>query len=99
MAMLRATANVGTPVMRTSYGIDRPTVISMRPGRLLRVSVVRAGVSPGKLHDADVLIDAASKNLIALVPCELGIWDLAWPCDFGAVVVPGQGQMLAVAFV
>jgi hypothetical protein len=27
------------------------------------------------------------------------MYDVDWPCDFGIVVVPGAGQVLAVMFV
>jgi hypothetical protein len=100
MSMLRATADVGKPTLRTSLGIVRPTLVSARPGQLLRVSVTRAGVCPGKVFDCDVLIDAASKNLVALIPCELGMFDLGdWPMEFGCVVIPGQGQTVAVCVI
>lgn len=99
MSMLRAAADVGVPTLRTSYGIIRPTVVSMRPGRLLRVSVLRAGSNPGKVFDCDVLIDAASKNLVALILPQIGVWDLSdWPCETGICIVPGNGQMIAAAF-
>jgi hypothetical protein len=66
---------------------------------LLRVSVVRAGASPGKVHDADNVIDAASRNLVALIPSEIGVFDFSpWPIEFGIVIAPGNGMMVAVAF-
>jgi hypothetical protein len=99
MSMLRAAADTGVPTLRTTCGITKPIVVSMRPGRLLRVSVVRAGIAPGRVHDCDVLIDAASANLVALIQpriCVLNFSD--WPLEFGICIVPGDGMMLAVAF-
>ena len=43
----RSLADVGKPTVRTALNISVPTVVSTRPGRLLRVSVVRPGTTPG----------------------------------------------------
>ena len=48
MDALRSLADVGKPAVRTALNIKVPTVVSTRPWRLLRVSVVRAGTTPGE---------------------------------------------------
>jgi hypothetical protein len=51
------------------------------------------------VHDADTLIDATKANLIATIAPQLGMWSFEdWPMEFGIVVVPGLGQMIAAAF-
>jgi hypothetical protein len=99
MDALRSLADVGKPAVRTALNIKVPTVVSTRPGRLLRVSVVRAGTTPGAVHDAETLAGAAASNRIATIPRTIDMYDVEWPCDFGIVVVPGAGQVLAVVFV
>jgi hypothetical protein len=76
-----------------------PTVVSTRPGLLLRVSVVRAGTKPGAVHDAEALAGAVAWSRIATIPRTIAMYDVDWPCEFGIVVVPGAGQVLAVVFV
>jgi hypothetical protein len=99
MMMFRAIADTRVSMTQTRYGITAPIVLSMKPGRLLRLSVVRAGVSPGRIHDACTLIDAGKGNLIATIAPQLGMWSFEdWPMEFGIVVVPGLGQTIAAAF-
>ena len=99
MDALRLLADVGKPTVRTALKISVPTVVSTRPGQLLRVSVVRAGTTPGAVHDAEALAGVSASNRIATIPRTIAIYDVDWPCDFGIVVVPGAGQVLAVMFV
>ena len=99
MDALRSLADVGKPAVRTALNIKVPTVVSTRPGRLLRVSVVRSGTTPGAVHDAETLAGASASNRIATIPRTIAMYDVEWPCDFGIVVVPGAEQVLAVVFV
>lgn len=99
MDALRSLAHVGKATVRTALNIKVPTVVSTRPGRLLRVSVVRAGTKPGAVHDAEALAGAVASSRIATIPRTIAMYDVDWPCDFGIVVVPGAGQVLAVMFV
>ena len=99
MDALRSLANVGKPAVRTALNIKVPTVVSTRPGRLLRVSVVRGGTTPGAIHDAETLAGAVASSRIATIPRTTAVYDVEWPCDFGIAVVPGAGQVLAVVFV
>ena len=95
MDALRSLAHVGKATVRTALNIKVPT----RPGRLLRVSVVRAGTMPGAVHDAETLAGALASSRIATIPRTIAMYDVDWPCEFGIVVVPGAGQVLAVVFV
>jgi hypothetical protein len=99
MDALRSVANVGKATVRTMLSINVPTVVSTRPGRLLRVTVVRAGAAPGAVHDTETLAGAGASSRIAIIPRTIAMYDVDWPCDFGIVVVPGPGQVLAVVFV
>jgi len=99
MDALRSLAHVGKATVRTALNIKVPTVVSTRPGRSLRVSVVRAGTKPGAVHDAEALAGAVASSRIATIPRTIAMYDVDWPCDFGIVVVPGAGQVLAVMFV
>ena len=93
MSAFRVLADVGVPTFRTTFAIERPTVVSTRPGRLLRVSVTRAGITCGIVHDADMLIDACARNAVALIPPRIGVLNLAdWPMEFGVCIVPGIGM-------
>jgi hypothetical protein len=98
MDALRSLADVGKPTVRTALNISVPTVVSTRPGRLLRMSVVRAGTTPGAVHDAETLAGAVASSRIATIPGTAAIYDVEWPCDFEIVVVPGAGQVLTVVF-
>jgi hypothetical protein len=99
MGALRSLADVGKPAVRTALNIKVPTVVLTRPGRLLRVSVVRAGTTLGAVHDAETLAGTVAASRIATIPRAIAMYDVEWPCDFGIVVVPGAGQVLAVVFV
>ena len=99
MLQLQQIALVGPAVVQTRYAITTPTLVSTRPGRVLRLSVVRAGTTPGAVHDADHVTLASSMNRTAMVPPVLGMTDLSGrPHEHGIVIVPGRGQMVAVAF-
>jgi hypothetical protein len=99
MDALRSLADLGKPAVRTALNIKVPTVVSTRPGRLLRLSVVRAGTTPGAVYDAETLAGTVAASRIATIPRTIAMYDVEWPCDFGIVVVPGAGQVLAVVFV
>jgi hypothetical protein len=62
------------------------------------MSVVRGGSTPGAVHDAETLPGAVAESRIAIIPRTIAIYDIDWPCDFGIVVVPGGGQVVAVVF-
>ena len=96
--------NGALPETKTGAGLslreaELSEAISTRPGRLLRVSVVRAGTTPGAVHDAETLAGAVASSRIATIPRTIAMYDVEWPCDFGIVVLPGAGQVLAVVFV
>jgi hypothetical protein len=99
MDALRSLADVGKARVRTALNIKVPTVVSTRPGRLLRVSVVRAGTTPGAVCDAGTLAGTVAASRIATIPRTIAMYEVEWPRDFGIVVVPGAGQVLAVVFV
>lgn len=80
------------------YNITASTLVKAGIGRLARVSVVTAGSAAGAAHDCAAIGDAAAGNKIASIPNAVGVVDLDWPCGVGIVIVPGTGQVLAVAF-
>jgi hypothetical protein len=99
MHTLRSLADVGESPVCTALDISLPTIVSARPGRLLRMGVVRAGTTAGSVYDACTLIGAGASNRIAVIPRTIAFYNVDWPCEFGIVVVPGTGQVLAVVFV
>jgi hypothetical protein len=52
---------------------------------------------PLPLHYQPRFVDLAALG-IATIPRTIAIYDVDWPCDFGIVVVPGCGQVVAVVF-
>jgi hypothetical protein len=76
MDALRSLAHVGKATVRTALNIKVPTVVSTRPGRLLRVRVVRAGTKPGAVHDAEALAGAVASSRIATIPRTIAMYDV-----------------------
>ena len=76
MDALRSLANVAEPTVPTALNIKVPTVVSGKPGRLLRMSVVRGGTTPGAVHDAETLPGAVAESRIAIIPRTIAIYDV-----------------------
>lgn len=76
--------------------ISAPTVVKIGRGRLATVTVTAAGTTAGAAYDASATGDTS--RLIAVIPNTMGIHELNWPCSKGIVIVPGTGQVVAVAY-
>jgi hypothetical protein len=78
--------------------VSAATVVKTGQGRVVRVSVITAGSTSGTVNDTAATGSAAIGNQIATIPNTVGTYALDWPVGTGIVVVPGTGQVLAVAY-
>lgn len=81
-----------------SYNLSAAAVVKGTPGRAVRVSVLVAGTTAGSVNDCATTGAAAVSNQVAVIPNVVGVVLLDWPHQTGIVVVPGTGQVLAVAY-
>lgn len=99
--IVKALSNIGTTFLQVQgnqveTGISAATVVSVRQGRLARISVVTAGSSAGVAYDA--IATGITTSPIAAIPNTVGIIDVNLPVDNGIVIAPGTGQVVTVSF-
>lgn len=79
--------------------ISSATVVKASAGRCVRVSVITAGTTPGLVYDNNATgASNTTANQFGTIPNTVGTTEFEWPCGAGIVVVPGTGQVVAVAF-
>lgn len=81
-------------------GIAVPTVIKPSSGRVCRISITTAGSATGMVYDGATL-QATSKPLwvIPTVAASDGEpYEVQLPTNFGLLVVPGTGQVVAGSY-
>lgn len=84
--------------LTSTTNISAATVVKAVPGRIVRVSVITAGSSPGGVHNTTTTGGASTANQVFVIPNAVGVHTLHWPMSSGVVVVPGTGQLVAVTF-
>lgn len=77
-------------------GIAAATLVETGQGRVCSISVTTAGMSTGKIYDANLA--AATSNLIYVIPEAVGLYVVNLPTNFGIVVVPGTDQVLTISY-
>ena len=83
---------------KNTYNITASAVIKASAGRLVRVSVISAGVA-GAVNDCNTVAAAAAGNQIGVIPAAIGVYYFDWPCTTGIVYILGAGQVIAVSYV
>ena len=86
--------NAGTA---TSTTVTAATVVTTGGGRLVNVSVLVAGSTPGFVYNATTTSVTASQAL-AVAPNTIGSYDTGRNYTVGLVVVPGTGQSLNITY-
>lgn len=79
--------------------ISAATVVKNGQGRCARVSVITAGSTAGAIYDNNSTSSGnTASTQIGTIPNTVGTTEFEWPCGTGITVVPGTGQVVAVAF-
>ena len=79
-------------------GISTPTVVKNSYTRLVTLSVIVGGTAAGTIHDTTTVAAAATTNVLCGIPTTPGVYSLYLICNNGLVVVPGSGQLCALAY-
>jgi hypothetical protein len=87
--------NAGT---NTSVTITTSTLIVTGSGRLVNVSVVAAGTTPGVIYNFNSTASVPVSSAMAAAPNTLGVYPLGQVFTSGLVVVPGTGQSLNITY-
>ena len=75
--------------------ITAPTLVKASAGRVVVVSVSVAG-AVGAIYDANSA--TATTNKLYVIPAATGVVILNIPTNFGIVVAPGAGQVVAISY-
>lgn len=80
--------------------ITAPTLLKANPGTLFAITVVVAGSQAGGVYDCNTLGAAVQATQVSPIPTTGGpLFLFEWPCQYGIVVIPGAGQVLAAKWV
>jgi hypothetical protein len=80
----------------STVGIATTTVVKAAPGRLCTVVVTTAGSGAGTAYDAAAA--GATTRPLFTIPNTTGIYVVNMPTNYGLVIVPGSGQVVAVSW-
>ena len=76
--------------------IINPTLLKASPGTLFAIVVVAGGTGAGAFYDCNSIAAASSLTQVSPIPTSGGpLFLFEWPCQYGIVVIPGAGQVLA----
>lgn len=79
-------------------GIGTPTVIKKGYARFVTLSVIVGGSAAGSIHDTTSVAAASTTNVVCGIPTTPGVYSIYLICNNGLVVVPGSGQLCAIAY-
>lgn len=82
----------------TALDITAATVIKAASGAVLTVAVVTGGSTAGAVYDGLATTGNTVANQIGTLPNTVGSYAINFPCINGIVVIPGTGQVVAVAY-
>ena len=100
---VQAINNVANALLRgqgklTSETVSASTLVVSGKGYLVNFSVIDAGSSVGKIHNAGSIETAASQNSMVAVPNTAETVAVSKYFDYGIVIIPGSGQTLNVTY-
>lgn len=76
--------------------ITTPVLLKATPGTLFAITVVAPGTAAGGFYDCNAVAAAGTSTQVAPIPTTGGpLFLFEWPCQYGIVVIPGAGQVLA----
>lgn len=82
---------------QSSSEISTTTVLKTSAGWVAMVSVILAGSTPGYIYDTNTASNLTGMRIYQ-IPNVAGIYPVMMPIDVGLVVVPGNGQVVAMGF-
>ena len=82
----------------TAYVCDitAATAVRTAAGRVVRVNVITAGDTTGKVYDIASVGATAAGKVVFAIPATVGVYMLDWPVRSGVTIVPASNQVLAV---
>jgi hypothetical protein len=80
----------------TQEAISAATLVKGSPGRVAGVSVTTAGSAAGAIYDSSAV--GTLTNKLWVIPNTVGFYSVPLPTNYGLVVVPGTGQVVAVSW-
>ena len=76
--------------------ITEPTLLKASPGTLFAITLVAGGSVAGGFYDCNIIAAASQATQVSPIPTTGGpVFLFEWPCQYGIVIVPGAGQVLA----
>lgn len=76
--------------------ISVATLLKSESGRVATVVVTTAGSAPGAVYDGKLA--TVTTNKLFDIPNTTGIYVVNMPANYGIVVAPGTGQIVAVGY-
>ena len=80
----------------TLENISAATLIKTSAGRVCVLSITTAGTTVGAIYDSSQV--ASLTNKLYVIPNTVGIVAINLVTDYGILVVPGSGQIVAVSW-
>lgn len=76
--------------------ISTATLLKSEAGRVASVIVTTAGSAPGAVYDGKLA--TVTTNKLFVIPNTTGIYVVNMPANYGIVIAPGTGQVVAVGY-
>lgn len=86
----------GGVAIQVARNITAATVVKASPGSVLQLAVLSTGSTAGAIYDSTGT--ASQTSQVAAIPQALGTTDISFPCFTSILVVPGNGQVVAVTY-
>ena len=84
----------------TKEAITSATVVKTSPGRIVQVSIIVSGSTPGMIYDANQ--PTVTKAPLWVIPMSAASngnpYTINMPTDTGILVVPGTGQSVTISW-
>ena len=77
--------------------ITAATAVRTAAGRVVRVNVITAGDTTGKVYDIASAAATAAGKVVFAIPATVGVYSLDWPVKSGVTIIPASNQVLAVS--
>jgi N-acetylglucosamine kinase-like BadF-type ATPase len=73
------------------------TLVKATAGRVVEIAVTTAGTTAGQVYD-DGNTTTPLRNLVAVIPTAVGVYQFNLPMNYGIVIVPGTGMVCTVSY-
>lgn len=82
----------------TSVTVSSDTLVILGAGRLINVSVTKAGTTPGAIHNSSTIAGVTVTNKLVTIDNTIGVFPMNLIYTAGLVIVVGAGQHMNITY-